>query len=81
MNERLNALKAAIEAAGYEPFSYSGRFMYGEQCIAFDCDNMITATAKIIANDHTLTQEFELSRWDNMGKGWVVYFPHIEYKE
>lgn len=44
-----NTLCEIIESAGYSPRSYSGRGMYGEQCVGFVTDtNLLAAMANVI---------------------------------
>ena len=43
----LKLLKSLIEAAGYEAYSYSGRGMYGRQCVGLTCPDVNTAIADI----------------------------------
>lgn len=40
-------LKALIEAAGYEPYSYSGRGMFGRKCVGLTCPDVNTAIADL----------------------------------
>ena len=46
----LKLLKALIEAAGYEAYSYSGRGMYGRQCVGLTCPDVNTAIADMVEN-------------------------------
>lgn len=43
----LKLLKTLIEAAGYEPYAYSGRGMYGRNCVGFTCPDVNTAIADL----------------------------------
>ena len=43
----LKLLKALIEAAGYEPYSYSGRGMFGRKCVGLTCPDVNTAIADL----------------------------------
>lgn len=43
----LKLLKALIEAAGYEAYSYSGRGMMGRQCVGLTCSDVNTAIADL----------------------------------
>jgi len=46
----------AAEGMGLQYQAYSGRAMYGEQCFAVECDNVLDAivsfTAELIASSH-----------------------------
>lgn len=43
----LKLLKSLIEAAGYEAYSYSGRGMFGRECVGFTCPDVNTAIADL----------------------------------
>ena len=63
-----------LEENGYGTVrdSYSGRFMYGERCVGFDTDDpdcVREATAKA---------GFGFGCIDNMGLGWIIYWPGIK---
>lgn len=86
--------KEAIEDEGYSVRSYSGRGMYGKNCLGFNISrgqSPIQATAEIIGNLADVCQyddDLELSDFieffgdvkeDSMGLGMIVYFPDIEW--
>lgn len=63
--------------------SYSGRGMYGKYCAAIVGDSVAEITAGIAA---TAEPEVALEllkgfRTDSMGKGAVVYWPHIKCED
>lgn len=80
-----------INQAGYDPYAYSGRFMYGEKCIAFNTDdsvfsaiaNLIEATLFLEYDDlmYELSDMLRKARTDSMGLGTVIYFPSIKFEE
>lgn len=43
----MKLLKALIEAAGYEAYSYSGRGMFGRKCVGLTCPDVNTAIADL----------------------------------
>lgn len=43
----LKQLSALIEAAGYDPYSYSGRGMFGRKCVGITCPDVNTAIADL----------------------------------
>lgn len=43
----LKLLKALIEAAGYEAYSYSGRGTFGRKCVGLTCPDVNTAIADL----------------------------------
>lgn len=69
--------------------SYSGRFMYGSQCIAFALDGIepVQFIAEFICalaqEDVQFTQDLvdQSIQWDNLGLGAVVYFPRVHFPE
>lgn len=65
---------------------YSGRGMYGKNCIGIDGDgNQLKVVAKLFVE----LAETELASIidklaarissDNMGLGWIIYFPGVQY--
>lgn len=76
----------AIEGAGYDVRSYSGRGMFGEECVAFEADgeSAIAAVVKIIANAGRddldgLLDVLRRASTDSMGLGIVIYFPRVAW--
>lgn len=57
-----------IEAAGYEPRSYSGRGMYGKQCLGVDLPK-IAHLVKLGG--------VPLPTTDSMGLGIIAYWPNV----
>ena len=53
----LKMLKALIEAAGYDAYSYSGRGMYGRKCVGLTCPDVNTAIADLF--DACMSQDME----------------------
>lgn len=88
-----NKMIEIIEAAGYEPRSYSGSSMYGKTCVALDIERFgeIKATCAIlqVAHDWDSDDENELfndvaetlerAKTDDMGRGEIMYFPRLEW--
>ena len=80
-------LMNAIENAGYEPRSYSGRGMYGKECLGVTVDretSVFQLAAQIItASDDPGAMADFLSdvrvAEDSMGMGTIVYFPRIDW--
>lgn len=76
----------ALERAGLEPFTYSGRFMYGKKCPAVlwrNCPVVIGALALDAAdeeNKQDVLHILQSTRQDNMGlKDMVYYWPNVEW--
>lgn len=91
---RINAtkFKMAVEEAGFEPSSYSGRCMYGKSCIGVTCDNVVEVAVKVLAElvmnragatdedeIRDLAEEIGKARWDSMGRSFIVYWPGVEW--
>lgn len=86
-------LQMLIEDAGMLPHSYSGRGMYGHECLAIDCDSnkllshfsFILDAAKryptdaLVSDLEILTDAMRQACTDEMGLGTVIYWPRIEY--
>jgi hypothetical protein len=88
MEINVNDLIEIINDAGYDVREYSGRGMYGKQCLAYFVGNgnLLASVALIIGyvNDdefrHSLVHLFENDvRTDDMGLGTIVYFPNMEF--
>jgi hypothetical protein len=69
----------ALENAGYEPHAYSGRGMYGRQCVAVDVEYLGDGFALgfALGADHQASPGTPDS--DAMGKGFVLYWPNLEW--
>lgn len=81
----IDLLKEAIENAGYQVYPYSGRMMFGKQCLAFSTnESPSAATAKIIVGiedselRHQIGDVMVSALTDNLGKGTVIYLPRYE---
>lgn len=61
----------ALEDNGYGKMreSYSGRFMYGQECLGFDTDYPDTVREEVIKSGYGMGQ------MDNMGLGYIIYWP------
>ena len=83
-------LQDIIEMAGYETRSYSGRGMYGKECLAFTVDGRAEEfavaadlmNAALDAGEDFVVVEPVLAamrgiRTDSMGLGTVFYFPGV----
>lgn len=83
-----------IEDAGYEPQSYSGRGMYGSQCLGvvvtdlgkFIGDVLYEIAVRIDDGEchavelcEPISDAFRGMRTDNMGRDIIVYFPNTEF--
>ena len=80
------ALIDALEEAGCAPRAYSGRFMYGAQCVAFRTDDLYRDIAAIAVTLMTrevdgdaIIELFGGLRSDHLGRSTIAYFPHIAW--
>ena len=77
MNKTMQLIDA-LENAGYEWRSYSGRFMYGKSCVG--------ATLSSSSDLWELAQalysvDVRAPDTDSMGRGIIAYWPDCEYTE
>ena len=74
----------AIEAAGFRPRSYSGRFMYGKQClaVALNSPSDLFGIGMEVGSQHPegWNPDREL-RTDSLGSGIIAYWPDIDLPE
>lgn len=77
-------LQNIIEMAGYETRTYSGRGMYGKECLAFDTqDSVIEVAASLFEtvldteNAADFINTFRKIKTDSLGRGTVFYFPSM----
>lgn len=74
-----------IQDAGYETTQYSGRGMYGDECLGFRCDDEIAAVAEIVGSVYDSDERREVVKLfrgaeiDNLGKGYIIYFRRLKY--
>jgi len=78
---------------GLEPREYSGRGMYGAYCLAVETDDrssaplIIDATEEMLNADYTkqdisdILIELKRVRTDNLGMGYIHYFPNLPWVE
>lgn len=67
--------------------SYSGRAMYGKECLGIECGSVSAFMVEILENADNMDEVREIAdalrnmRSDNMGLGMIVYFPGIPFVE
>jgi hypothetical protein len=78
----------ALQDDGHNLYSYSGRGMYGKQCIAVDIDGGVASFMFKLGLLLGETSPEEVDAFtdltictDSMGRGSVVYFPSLEWKD
>jgi hypothetical protein len=88
--EQFETIVDAFQEAGYEVHPYSGRCMYGAQCLGVDCDNPIRVVLKVVSalaenNEGSdlceLISLLEGAKTDSMGRGSILYFHDIEWSK
>ena len=75
-------LKQIIEDAGYEARSYSGRGMYGKECVGVTCHSEITLIFDMM--DHASRNQIKELKGcitDSMGRSIIVYWPSVAWSE
>lgn len=84
-----------IEAAGFDPGPYSGRGMYGKQCVGFPLTGPSRADAfkaaiEIVAQAAAGEDAEKIFRvlvalrrvaTDDLGLGAIIYFPRLAWKD
>ena len=76
-------IKTFCEENDYDFYEdYSGRFMYGRQCVGIICDNigecLVRLCCYLVAEGVDLQPNMLLPiSYDNMGRQLILYFPNI----
>jgi len=77
----------AIEEAGYQARSYSGRGMYGKSCVGVTCGwaeafTLGVKVGAVLASEDSAEALADLwVRTDSMGHDMIVYFPGVAWDE
>ncbi len=84
-------VKDLLEDAGHETRRYSGRAMYGRQCLAVVTDaeaaDVVVDAMERCAMGGDAESVVELARFlhgsrtDSMGRGTVIYWPNIDWAD
>lgn len=87
----MRTFQQIIEAAGFETRSYSGRGMYGNNCLGVDPDTvhegvLFAEVLRVLDLESAeevamVGKAFRRMRSDSMGRGIVVYFPGEAYQD
>ena len=72
--EQSKALIDALEEANFEVRSYSGRGLYGKECVSVR-DASVWEVARAIPEDMNVPEH----RSDSLGLGNVLYWPSYEW--
>lgn len=78
------AMQELLEAAELKTRAYSGRYMYGKDCLGVDVDGigtLLLAVAEFVTDDNRaeILETLRGTRSDAMGLGTIVYFPGTPY--
>lgn len=85
--ERLSEI---VQEAGFESQTYSGRGMYGKECVGYTVDNgdelfsavMIATSCEDEEKDHICNLFRNGVKQDRMGRDQtIIYFPRVKYQE
>lgn len=87
--KKITVLKKILEKNdSHKLRSYSGRAMYGKECVGIVTDDLVPLVAEIAANVHEVSDGeythddfFSNYRTDNMGIDTILYFPKIKWEE
>lgn len=76
-----------IADAGYTARSYSGRGMYGNECLGVSCDSPEEFRMDVLDSVEGTDDYAEVSRvmrgmrTDSLGRRYIAYFPGVEWEE
>lgn len=74
-------LTEALEDAGYDPEPYSGRAMFGAQCVSVELEGDGDLWELAVDLARTFEGRIPAPRTDSMGKGIVAYWPSAKMTE
>lgn len=78
-------IEEVLDQIGYDYSPYSGRFMYGKECPAVECDDlteMFKMFVEASSNSYdTALRMARTARYDSLGRGYIVYWPDATYPE
>lgn len=79
------ALIEALNTAGLKIRRYSGRGMYGKECVAVSDDRrlqeILADLVEAYGDNLECAEAIRAARTDNMGLGIVVYWPHVAWPD
>jgi len=80
--EKTKAFIEVLEEAGYEPRSYSGRGMFGRQCVSVSGDDVsVWDIARALWFNNFDDEDLDIPEpsTDSMGRGIVIYWSRYEW--
>jgi hypothetical protein len=85
-----NQIVSAFEDAGFDVRSYSGRGMYGKECLGVECDDPVACVLDVIGEFANCTDDkFDVvdlveslrdPSQDSMGLSSILYWPRIKWE-
>ena len=80
MNDDVREIADEIEKAGYEPRAYSGRGMYGKQClgVGLESDSDLWDLAWFMGSGGF---DVGAPRTDSLGRGIIAYWPSLKWED
>ncbi len=86
--EKRNTLVDILSNIGYEPRSYSGRGMYGSECVAVSCEDSMELLFEVIEilyydyddNFISVLDVLRRFRTDELGLNEIIYWPGIKWQ-
>ena len=80
--EQTELLEQHLDDLGAEMRPYSGRGMFGKECLGIDLDDLADAfRLALLISDDDLAAALMFPHFDSMGKGIILYFPDVEVPE
>lgn len=80
--DQLDELQNAVTDVDGSLCSYSGRAMYGKQCLGIELDSTEDAFRLALSIESgDLAYLLSHPKFDSMGLGIIVYFPNVEAPE
>jgi hypothetical protein len=80
--DQLDELRDAVSDVDGTLRPYSGRAMYGQECLGIDLDSEADAFRIALAiQSSDLADALSRPRYDSMGLGIIVYFPNVAVPE
>lgn len=77
----MKTLQEGLEELSYETRSYSGRGMFGRECLATVVDSFADVFKLGIQLGFLLQNtDIDVPCYDNMGRATIVYWPNIKYE-
>lgn len=92
MSTAISKIKSAVRAFDLKVRSYSGRGMYGRQCLGIDIGRMnshefVANLVRMMVEEGTEETDRALDalqskiETDSMGLGKIIYFPNVEWQQ